>query len=66
MPPRLMGRLRARPLLADALLAGLLAAFSLVALVYANGDCDGACDSHRPSSDLMKVVAMPLAISPAL
>ena len=25
-----------------------------------------ACDSHRPSSDLMKVVAIPLAISPAL
>ena len=43
MAPRLMGWLRARPLLADALLAGLLAAFSLVALVYANGDCDGAC-----------------------
>jgi signal transduction histidine kinase len=35
--------LRGRPLLADALLAGLLAAFSLVALVYANGDCGGAC-----------------------
>ena len=25
-----------------------------------------ACVSQRPSSDLMKVVAMPLAISPAL
>jgi signal transduction histidine kinase len=35
--------LRARPLLADALLACLLAAFSLVALWYANRDCDGAC-----------------------
>jgi signal transduction histidine kinase len=39
----IMGWLRARPLLADGLLAGLLAAFSLVALVYANRDCDGAC-----------------------
>ena len=35
--------LRARPRLADALLACLLAAFSLVALWYANRDCDGAC-----------------------
>jgi signal transduction histidine kinase len=34
---------RARPLLADGVLAGLLAAFSLVALWYANRDCDGAC-----------------------
>jgi signal transduction histidine kinase len=39
----IMGWLRARPLVADGLLAGLLAAFSLVALVYANRDCDGAC-----------------------
>jgi signal transduction histidine kinase len=38
-----MGWLQPRPLLADGLLAGLLAAFSLVALVYANRDCDGAC-----------------------
>ena len=35
--------LRARPLVADGLLAGLVAAFSLVALGYANRDCDGAC-----------------------
>jgi signal transduction histidine kinase len=41
--PRVVGWLRARPLVADALLAGLLAAFSLVALWYANRDCDGAC-----------------------
>jgi signal transduction histidine kinase len=40
---RLVGALRARPLLADALLAGLLAGFSLVALAYGNRDCDGAC-----------------------
>jgi signal transduction histidine kinase len=36
--------LRARPLLSDGLLAGLLAAFSLVALWYARRDCDGACE----------------------
>jgi signal transduction histidine kinase len=41
--PRLMAWLRARPLVADGLLAVLLAAFSLVALWYANRDCDGAC-----------------------
>jgi signal transduction histidine kinase len=40
---RLLAWLRARPLVADGLLAGLLAAFSLVTLVYANRDCDGAC-----------------------
>jgi signal transduction histidine kinase len=40
---RPMTWLRARPLVADGLLAALLAAFSLVALVYANGDCGGAC-----------------------
>ena len=38
-----MAWLRARPLVADGLLAVLLAAFSLVALWYANRDCDGAC-----------------------
>ena len=62
MAPRLMGWLRARPLLADALLAGLLAAFSLVALVYANGDCDGAC---RPggtgATGLILAQTLPLA-----
>jgi signal transduction histidine kinase len=36
--------LRARPLLADGLLALLLAAFSLVALWYGRRDCDGACE----------------------
>jgi signal transduction histidine kinase len=40
---RLMAWLRVRPLVADGLLAALLAAFSLVALWYANRDCDGAC-----------------------
>jgi signal transduction histidine kinase len=62
MPPRLMGRLRARPLLADALLAGLLAAFSLVALVYANGDCDGACrPGGTAATGLILAQTLPLA-----
>jgi signal transduction histidine kinase len=47
MLDRRMAWLRARPLVADGLLAVLLAAFSLVALWYANRDCDGAC---RPGS----------------
>ncbi|HSK36735.1 MAG TPA: histidine kinase, partial [Actinomycetota bacterium] len=33
-----------RPLLADGLLAGLVAAFSLVALWYARRGCEGACE----------------------
>jgi signal transduction histidine kinase len=36
--------LRARPLVADAILAGLLAAFSLVTLGYAVRDCDKGCE----------------------
>jgi signal transduction histidine kinase len=57
-----MGRLRARPLLADALLAGLLAAFSLVALVYANGDCDGACrPGGTAATGLILAQTLPLA-----
>ncbi|HSR27930.1 MAG TPA: histidine kinase, partial [Actinomycetes bacterium] len=36
--------LRARPLLADGLLAALVAAFSLVALAYGRRDCDGLCE----------------------
>ena len=62
MAPRLMGWLRARPLLADALLAGLLAAFSLVALVYANGDCDGACrPGGTAATALILAQTLPLA-----
>ena len=62
MAPRLMGWLRARPLLADALLAGLLAAFSLVALVYANGDCDGACrPGGTAATGLILAQTLPLA-----
>ena len=36
-------RLRAHPLVADALLAGLLAVVSLVVLAYMNRDCTGEC-----------------------
>ena len=62
MAPRLMGWLRARPLLADALLAGLLAAFSLVALVYGNGDCDGACrPGGTAATALILAQTLPLA-----
>ena len=62
MAPRLTGWLRARPLLADALLAGLLAAFSLVALVYANGDCDGACrPGGTAATGLILAQTLPLA-----
>jgi signal transduction histidine kinase len=43
MMQRAMTWLRSRPLVADGLLAGLLAAFSLVALVYAVRDCDPDC-----------------------
>jgi signal transduction histidine kinase len=39
-----MGWLRDRPLLADGLLAALVAAFSLVALWYGRQDCEGACE----------------------
>ena len=57
-----MAWLRARPLVADGLLAVLLAAFSLVALWYANRDCDGAC---RPGGAaavaLVLVQTLPLA-----
>jgi signal transduction histidine kinase len=44
MAGRLTRRLRDRPLLADGLLAGLVAAFSLVALWYGRRDCEGACE----------------------
>jgi signal transduction histidine kinase len=42
-PAAVAGWLRARPLLADGLLALLLAAVSLVALGYGNRDCEGGC-----------------------
>jgi signal transduction histidine kinase len=42
-PAAVVGWLRAHPLLADGLLAVLLAAVSLIALGYAGKDCDGGC-----------------------
>jgi signal transduction histidine kinase len=54
--------LRARPVVADGLLAVLLAGFSLVALWYGNRDCEGAC---RPggavAAALVLVQTLPLA-----
>jgi signal transduction histidine kinase len=44
MMRRMLDGLRSRPLVADGLLAGLLAAFSLVALGYAVRDCDKGCE----------------------
>jgi signal transduction histidine kinase len=44
MVRRAMDWLRARPLVADGILAGLLAAFSLVTLGYAVRDCDNGCE----------------------
>jgi len=58
---RPMTWLRARPLVADGLLAVLLAAFSLVALVYANGDCSGACQPGGAAAvGLVLVQTLPL------
>jgi signal transduction histidine kinase len=44
MVRRAMDWLRARPLVADGVLAGLLAVFSLVTLAYAVRDCDEGCE----------------------
>ena len=56
-----IGWLRARPLLADGLLAGLLAAFSLVALAYAWGECDRDCDPGGGAVVLVLATTLPLA-----
>jgi signal transduction histidine kinase len=61
MLERLMGWLRARPLLADGSLAGLVAGFSLVALWYARRDCDGACEPGGAAAvALVLTQALPL------
>jgi signal transduction histidine kinase len=61
MLDRVMGWLRARPLLADGLLAGLLAAFSLVALWYAARDCDKGCEPGGAAAvALVLVQTLPL------
>jgi signal transduction histidine kinase len=52
--------LRARPLLADALLAVLLAAVSMVALAYAWRDCDRDCDPGGVAVVLVLATTLPL------
>jgi len=52
--------LRARPLLADALLAGLLTVVSLVALAAAWHECDGDCDPGGAAVGLVLATTLPL------
>jgi signal transduction histidine kinase len=53
--------LRGRPLLADGLLAGLLAVVSLVALAYAWSECDGEdCDPGGVAVGLVLATTLPL------
>jgi signal transduction histidine kinase len=52
--------LRARPLLADGLLAGLLAVVSLVALAYAWRECDRDCDPGGAAVVLVLATTLPL------
>jgi signal transduction histidine kinase len=52
--------LRARPLLADALLAVLLAALSLAALAYAWRECDRDCDPGGVAVVLVLATTLPL------
>jgi signal transduction histidine kinase len=52
--------LRARPLVADALLAGLLTVVSLVALASAWGECDGDCDPGGVAAGLVLATTVPL------
>ena len=61
LAPRMeMEWLRARPLLADALLAVLLAAVSGVALAYAWRDCDRDCDPGGVAVVLVLATTLPL------
>jgi signal transduction histidine kinase len=61
MAAEVLRRLRDRPLLADGLLAGLVAAFSLVALWYARRDCEGACEPGGAGAvALVAVQSLPL------
>jgi signal transduction histidine kinase len=52
--------LRARPLVADALLAGLLTVASLVALASTWGECDGDCDPGGVAAALVLATTVPL------
>jgi signal transduction histidine kinase len=60
MLERTIRLLRARPLLADGLLAGLLAAVSLVALWYAWSECGGGCDPGAVAVALVLATTVPL------
>ena len=52
--------LRARPLVADALLAGLLTVVSLVTLASAWGECDSDCDPGGVAAALVLATTVPL------
>ena len=55
-----MSWLRARPLVADGLLAGLLAAVSLVTLWYVWGECEDDCDPGGIAVGLVLATTVPL------
>jgi signal transduction histidine kinase len=56
-----MSWLRARPLVADGLLAGLLAAVSLVTLWYVWAECKADCDPPGVAVGLVLATTLPLA-----
>jgi signal transduction histidine kinase len=60
MLDRLMSWLRARPLVADGLLAGLLAAVSLVTLGYVWSECEADCDPPGLAVGLVLATTLPL------
>src|SRR5215218_9539593 len=60
MLDRPMSWLRARPLVADGLLAGLLAAVSLVTLWYVWGECEDDCDPGGIAVGLVLATTLPL------
>ena len=55
-----MSWLRARPLVADGLLAGLLAAVSLVTLWYVWDECEDGCDPRAVAVGLVLATTLPL------
>jgi signal transduction histidine kinase len=60
MLDRPMSWLRARPLVADGLLAGLLAAVSLVTLWYVWDECEDGCDPPAVAAGLVLATTLPL------
>jgi signal transduction histidine kinase len=60
MLDRPMSWLRARPLVADGLLAGLLAAVSLVTLWYVWDECEDGCDPRAAAVGLVLATTLPL------